>query len=384
MIMKVSLCAAFNKEKDGISDYSGYLAQELARFVDVRLVALRHFIAEDNFYRQKAGEANEADIVHIQFNYPYFNGDMPYRNKLLFFLKYITKPVVITMHEVRIGYEPITSNVTPAHRRLVFNNTLFFWNFWSRLYHKDIVKRARRVIVHTRAQHEMIARLAKDKESIVLIPHGIVVIEQDKKNIAPFAAKRSLGVEGKRVVSIVGFINKKKGYALAFECLKELPDDVMLLIAGGPMTNNLVDSRYYRCIQKEISAAGLTKRVKITGYLTVQDIPEVMAATDICLAPFSSLSASGALSLCIAYNKAIIASDIEGHQEINGRVKCLELFRQGEAKDLLEKINWLLVDQNHLLGLREAAKVYSDKFSYARIAEKTALLYREVIDSLYP
>ena len=40
--------------------------------------------------------------------------------------------------------------------------------------------------------------------------------------------------------------------------------------------------------------------------------------------------------------------------------------------------------QNHLLGLREAAKVYSDKFSYARIAEKTALLYREVIDSLYP
>lgn len=382
--MKVSLCSAFNEEKDGIADYSGYLAQELARLADVGLVCLKKLIAEDDFYRERADEANEADIVHIQFNYPYFNGEMPYRNKLLLFLHCLKKPVVVTMHEVRIGYEPITSNITTAYRRWVFNHTLFFWNMWSRSYHKGIAKRMDRIIVHTRAQREMLASVAAEKERIIIIPHGIPAVEVDKKNISSLKAKKRRGLERKTVLSIFGFINKRKGYELILKCLKELPDDVILLIAGGSMTDNLVDSCYYSSLEKEISASALTKRVIITGYLSPKDIPEVMAATDICLAPFSSLSASGALSLCIAYNKAIIASDIEGHQEINSRVKCLELFRQGEAKDLLEKINRLLVNQNHVLGLREAAKAYSDKFSYVRIAEKTALLYREVLDSLYP
>ena len=377
--MKVSLCSAFNEEKDGISDYSGYLAKELARFADVRLVCLKRFVDEDGFYRKKADEANQGDIVHIQFNYPYFNGEMPYRNKLLFFLKQIKKPVVLTMHEIRPGYEPIGSNITAAFKRWVFNNTLFFWNYWSAVYHRDIFKRVNSIIVHTRAQYEMIARLVKDKARITIIPHGIPIIALDKKNISPLKAKEKLALNGKTVLSVFGFINKKKGYELILECLKELADNVVLLVAGGPMTENLIDRQYYGLIEKEISAAALAKRVKITGYLYPRDIPEVMAATDICLAPFSSFSASGALSLCIGYNKPIIASDIEGHKEINSRVGCLELFHQGASGDLLAKIKGLLVNQKRLLGFKEAAKAYSEEFSYARIAEKTDLLYREVV-----
>ncbi len=378
--MKVSLCSVFNGEKDGISDYSGYLAKELARFADVRLVCLKRFVAEDGFYRKKADEANQADIVHIQFNYPYFNGEMPYRNKLLFFLKQIKKPVVLTMHEVRIGYEPIKSNVTAAQRRWVFNHTLFFWNAWSRLYHQDALKRAGRIIVHTRAQREMLAPVAADKERVVIIPHGIPAVGADKKDASALLAKRRLGLEGKMVLSIFGFINKKKGYELIFECLNDLPDDIILLIAGGPMTDNRLDSQYHSFIREEISKAGLAERVRITGYLSAQDVPEAMAATDICLAPFSSSSASGALSLCIAYNKPIIASDIEGHKEINGRLKCLELFCRGNSRDLLEKIKGLLVNKNRAVDLARAAKAYSNEFSYAAIAEKTFLLYREVLE----
>mgnify|MGYP001586801040 CR=1 FL=1 len=377
--MKVSLCSAFNAEKDGISDYSGYLAKELAKLVDARLVCLEQFVSEDVFYKKKADEANQGDIVHIQFNYPYFNGQMPYRNKLLFFLRQIKRPAVLTMHEVRIGYEPIRSDIITAARRWVFNNTIFFWNFWSRLYHREIFKMVNRIIVHTRDQYEMIAPLAKDKGKLIVIPHAIPIIEPDKKNICHLKAKERLGLNGKTVLSIFGFINKKKGYELTLACLKELPEDVVLLIAGGPMTDNLVDRQYYSFIEKEISAAELTKRVKITGYLYPEDIPEVMAATDICLAPFSSSSASGALSLCVAYNKPIIASDIEGHKEINGRLKCLELFRQGESKDLLDKINGFLLNQNSLSGFVEAAKAYSNEFSYAKIAERTVMLYREVL-----
>lgn len=51
----------------------------------------------------------------------------------------------------------------------------------------------------------------------------------------------------------------------------------------------------------------------------------------------------------------------------------------GESKDLLDKINGFLLNQNSLSGFVEAAKAYSNEFSYAKIAERTVMLYREVL-----
>ena len=84
-----------------------------------------------------------------------------------------------------------------------------------------------------------------------------------------------------------------------------------------------------------------------------------MAATDICLAPFSSTAASGALSLCIGYHKPIVASDIAVHKEINGRIPCLELFKSGDPRDLLQKIRALLGDESRLKELSAGADMYS-------------------------
>lgn len=377
--MKVAFCSAFNRNKDGIADYSGYLAAELKKRVEIQEVKLDYYIPENSYYLQKAREANFADIIHIQFNYIYFNGDLPYRNKFCLFLKHLKKPVVVTVHEIKIGYEPITSGITSGFRRLVFNNTLFFWNFWSLAYQRNIFKRIDKVIAHTKEQYRIITRLVKNQDKIIIIPHGIPIIGLENKNIPGLESKKALNLEGKRVLSIFGFINKRKGYELVLGCLAQLPEDIVLVIAGGPMSDNFTDRQYSNFIERKISALGLKERVRLTGYLKPQDIPEVMAATDICLAPFKSLSASGALSLCLGYNKPIIASDIDVHREINNRFKCLEMFRQGDGQDFFEKIKGLLNNPGRSSELAKASQAYSNEFSYSKIAEKTVLLYEDIL-----
>ena len=147
------------------------------------------------------------------------------------------------------------------------------------------------------------------------------------------------------------------------------------------MTENATDIEYYKALESMISAKGLTGRVRITGYLGKRDIPDVMAATDICIAPFVSTAASGVLSLSIGYRKPIVASDISVHREINGRIPCLELFKNGDRKDLLQKIAGLLGDSKRMKTLSDAATAYSRQYSYANTAKTTIRLYEDLLSA---
>src|SRR5438128_1757319 len=46
-------------------------------------------------------------------------------------------------------------------------------------------------------------------------------------------AKRRWGLEGRTVLTIFGFLARRKGYDVALAALQELPADAVLLAAGG-------------------------------------------------------------------------------------------------------------------------------------------------------
>ena len=375
--MKVSFCTGWDVERDGISDYSKHLVNELKKNnnMDIQIVKLVNNIGQKDFYRELADKANQAEVCHVQFNYVYFNGELPYRNRLLYFEKYLKIPLVITAHEVRLRHSLITEAGYSRIKRIVFNKTLFLWNSWSRIYHKSIYNKADKIIAHTKAQAELIRPLLNNPDRLMVLPHGIPMISPELRNIPASRVKSGLGLEGKIILTIFGFINKKKGYELVMDILSELPDNVILLIAGGAMTENTVDKEYYNSLAKEISARGLDNKIRITGYLKEDDVADIMAATDICLAPFLSGSGSGALSLCLGYHKAIIASDIPVIQEINNQIPCLELFRYPDAQDLLKKIKGLINNPGRINELSISARQYCQRFSYAVIATETIKIY---------
>jgi len=380
--MKVAFCTGWDSERDGIAEYSQHLVNSLKHCgVSIKIAKLGFYINDKAYYHTLAKSITNADICHVQFNYVYFNGELPYRNRFLYFLENVKIPVIMTAHEVRPSYKPVQGGFNGDIKRFVFNHTLLFWNAWSGLYHKAMYNRVNKIIVHTRGQAAMVEHFVDSRERVTLIPHGIPEFSRLESLIEKEQAKKRMGLEDKTVITIFGFINKKKGYELILDILPQLPPEVILFIAGGSMTDNSIDREYYHGLLKIIAQKKLQERVRISGYIQEHQIPDIIAATDICLAPFSSTSASGALSLCIGYHKPIVASDIDVHREVNERIPCLELFRHDDAADALEKITGLLHELPRMSELVRLTKEYSARFSYSRIAEKTVQVYQEVLSS---
>lgn len=378
--MIVSMCAGWELEKDGVADYARYLAEELGgKGLEARKVPLGLYIDDGAYYDRAARNVSGSDICHVQFNYSYFNGELPYRNRFVRFASGVKAPIVMTVHEVRLGFELMRSGFRGNMQRAIFNCTIPLWNLWSKAMHKGIYGAAERIIVHTEAHAEKVRRFVRNPDKVVLIPHGIPHILKADKELSQGEAKKRLDLEGKRVLTILGFIGKRKGYETVLDALPGLPEDVVLLIAGGMLQGGAADTDYYNRLIGYIAAKRLSSRVRITGYLGPKDIPVVMAATDISVAPFLSTAASGALALCIGYNKPIAASDIPVHREINARTPCLELFRQEHSLDLSKKLTAIFDSPNLARALSASTAVYGEKYSYGAVSDMLIKLYEGVI-----
>lgn len=378
--MKIALCANWGAEKDGIADYAARLADALEGVgTSIMRVQLPAGAAGDETFRRAADEANGADLCHVQFNYGYFNGEMPYRNRFTYFAGRVRVPLVMTAHEVKVELEPVRPGLDTSLRLRMYNATRGLWNAWSRAYHRRMYACLDAIIVHTAGQAEQVRAYVADPDRVVCIPHGIPAMPDAARHVAPDAAKAGLGLAGRAVLTIFGFTNRRKGYEVALDALLLLPDTVALVIGGGPMRDHPADIVYDADLREAVARRGLAGRVVLTGYLEPAEIPEVMAATDLCLAPFVSSGGSGSLSLCLGYRKPVVASDIPANREIAARVPCLELFAAGDSADLAGKIGGLLADRVRAGALAARAGEYADRFAYGEIALRTQQVYETVL-----
>jgi glycosyltransferase involved in cell wall biosynthesis len=382
--MKVAFCTVWDVERDGVFDYSRRLIPHLRDAgAQVEILPLGNYVSDKSYYARLAEKANASDLCHVQFNYPHFNGGLPHRNRFRDFAGRVKVPIVMTVHEVRIERERVGAGFSiPV--RLIHNGNLRLMNAWSRRLHRRIYASAAGIIAHTRLHQEQVGALVDRPEKVVIIPHGIPDPVEGYRRIHPSDAKRRLGLDGKAVLTILGFVNRRKGYECALRAMRDLPGDTSLLIAGGKMTDLAGDRAYHDSLTRSISEMELADRVKITGYLSEEAIAEAMAATDICLAPFLSTAASGALSTCIAYRKPIVASDIAVNREINERIACLELFPQGSSGQLAAKVRALLASPERRELLADSAGSYAEQYGLARIAGMTVRLYDRVLAERVP
>jgi glycosyltransferase involved in cell wall biosynthesis len=193
-------------------------------------------------------------------------------------------------------------------------------------------------------------------------------------------ARRALDVEGRFVATLFGFLSRRKGHALAVEAMRALPEDVVLLLAGGRHPDDRTG--YAEGIQRLIHEGHLENRVRITGYLPPDEVARVMSATDLILAPFTESSGSGSLALAFACGKPILASRIPPHVEIAAKsefaLKTIPLLHPG---GLALEVSSLKNHPDGLVCLAEGARRYAEAHSYRRMAEETVSIYRSVLGS---
>jgi glycosyltransferase involved in cell wall biosynthesis len=232
------------------------------------------------------------------------------------------------------------------------------------------------ITVHTEKHRRTILGMGVDRDKVILIPIPVPEIEPLRNTKQHY--KELLGVDGKQVLTVFGFLNTRKGYELVLDAIQDL-DECVFLIAGGPPPRD--KSGYAEQLMNRIREMRLEQRARILGYLTESQITAVMGATDIILAPFRDMPGSASLSLGVAYHKAIIGSDIEQMKELKSGGIGVELFQIEKKGDLRDKIVALAGDARRQAELEQLSKTYADKYSFSNTAVQLGKQYAALLKS---
>jgi glycosyltransferase involved in cell wall biosynthesis len=195
---------------------------------------------------------------------------------------------------------------------------------------------ADRLVVHSQVEVERLRGIVP-LEKLRVVPH---FVERRTLPATAAEARHRLGIGDRRVVTLLGFVYGRKGHRYAVEAVPYLPDDVIMVYAGGPVAGR---SYVHDLALQKAAELDLGDRFRITGYLSEEQLETWIAATHLAILPFTDLSASGSLSSWISAGKPMLASDLPGFREYARRVPgSLTLFGPPAPVPLATAINELL------------------------------------------
>lgn len=329
-VPSVTLVTSWSKQC-GIATYSEFLAQELKKITELYVCEVPSKNALNPLYKTmgySVGHSN--DLVHVQFEYGIFPSLKLGKRTLTAFaalpfylgLARGDRVVVTTLHEPR--------KTISAGGRSGF--------LYTQMLDKLMFSVSDLIIVHTQESKRLMQTLYGVEEAkLRVIAHGSY---EQPKFMKKDEAKGKLGLTGKTVLTILGFVTPKKGHDLLIPLLPKIDKNVQLVIAGGPQ--NAGDAGYLEKLKRMVEQFGCQDRVTFTGYLP--DLAPILNATDVAVLPYRTVTDSGVLHLLTAYGVPTVASNLAAFNEIHEQFGCLELFTVGDATDLYYKLQAVLTD----------------------------------------
>ena len=316
----------------GVSRYGRLLAGEARARGDVHVIecnltltgAWRHDRLQ---IQQAARELAPADVIHVQYNSQRLGsvwgmGWHQFAN-LFQFSSIMRVPIVATLHDV-YPIPPMGAALRRHPIRFVRElgaQTMSL--YWLR-------RRSARVFVSSQEER---ARVSPIVPRVSVIPHFV-----ERRNIrcSQDEAKATLGLTGKRVLTLLGYIHGRKGHRIAIDALAELDDDFVLVCAGGPVPSrtDIVPE-----LLRLAESRGVSARVRVTGWLSEEELERYLVASDVGVCPFTSLAASSSLSTWISVPRPIVASDLPQIAEYNAlEANAVRTFRPYTPHELASAI----------------------------------------------
>lgn len=365
--MKIAMVSSW-QEACGIANYTGALVAELRKRVEVEVIPLPAGQHHPDFFRKLGQACAGADLAHIQHEYIYFGGRRPGAYRWPDFLENLKIPYVTTLHT---WLRPSAGGSWWKRSLRSGRDGLLRLAGWTPYLEAGQVKQAQAVIVHTGAHRQFLIQRGIAPERVWVLPQGV---PPAVKGRAP-EILRKRGQASGPVVTLFGFLNPAKGHLLAINAWNQIQGNAVLVIAGKAFSER--EAAYARRVQA--AAAALGKRVQFSGYLEDRELSGLLDASEVVLMPYTSATSSYALSLALSRGCAVLASNLESFQEIQQEQPCLELFKAGDAGDLVLKLNGLLNNAPQRSQLSRAAKTWAKGHAWARVAGKTLGIYSEVL-----
>lgn len=210
------------------------------------------------------------------------------------------------------------------------------------------------------------------------IGNGVDLTEFDPGNHSPqqrLCLKTGLGIrETEPVITIIGRMNREKGYHDLVEALQRLRDMPWQALFIGP------DEGFLASIKEQVSHYSLGDRIQILGQRS--DITELLAVTDIYVLPSYREGLPRSLIEAQAMALPCIATDIRGCREVVEEGVTGFLIKPGDSAALGEALRKLLPDPGLRLRMgQEGRRRMHWFFNETEVARKVMAIYEEALNN---
>ncbi len=234
---------------------------------------------------------------------------------------------------VRLG-NPVGFFITRHHFNPIKSNPLYAW----------AIGEARALIAVSDSVRENLVESFPDfADRIVTIPNWIDA--GDCGSLSREEARARLGVTKRLAVGVIGQITRLKRQDLFIEAAWRLIkdrywSDVEFLIVGEAGTD---DEAYLSQLRETANRLHIGDQMRFTGY--VENLPALLAAFDIIVAPSDNEAFSLALVEAMASGCAVVATRVGGMAEIVEDGVTGLLIERDNAQSLIAALSRLLTDK---------------------------------------
>ena len=372
--MKVCMISRAVNKCGGISRYVAEIAERVSVNNEVHILSARCDLSGPNFILHRYSIPRKPYFLQIAISFlkvsslarklhEKFNFDVIHSSECEG-----TYQDIITAHScVRGAYEKLKRNnlfIDAIRRARPF--VAFGLDVEKLIYAKRKYKKI--IAVSEGVKNELIRYYRLPNEDIVVIPNGV-----DLEEFKPDLEKRRKirekhGIEENEIVLMFsGHEFKRKGLEYIIRALPDVKEYVKLLVVGKDNQNPY----------KELaSKLGVLDKIIFAGF--VPDISEYYAASDIFVFPTAYEAFSLATLEAVASGLPILATKVNGTEELikegyNG------FFIKREPKDIAEKINISVEDENLRKQMSKNARKTAEKYSWDEVARRTIEVYEEVM-----
>jgi len=208
------------------------------------------------------------------------------------------------------------------------------------------------------------------------IGNGVDLIEFDPGKYSPgerLRVREGLAIrENNPVITMIGRINREKGYHDLVEALRQVRDIPWQALFIGP------DEGFLAALMQLIDRCGLRDRIQVLG--PRGDISDLLAATDIYVLPSYREGLPRSLIEAQAMALPCVATDIRGCREVVEKDVTGFLVKPGDSEALSGALRKLLLDPGLRLQMgQEGRRRMCRNFDEAAVSRKVMAIYEEVL-----
>lgn len=327
--------------------------------------------AKDYIKAAKFINQSDIDVVSLQHEFGIFGGFNG--KKILYLLKYLKKPVVMTMHTV------------PIHQKSPHLIIPKRWKTRTSLLNK-IFPLISGITVMNNFAKEYLEKKFAFCPNIKVIPHGAPEIALEALNNYK-KEKTNLGFKKDDfIITTFGLISPKKGLEFVIEALPEIirknPNLSIKYLIAGRMHPDKPKKYLFRLKRLARKLKLVNNIIFDSRYLKYSEIYKYLANTNIYITPYytKEQASSGTLSYAVAAGCCIVSTPYIFALDLLERKKVGELIGFKSSLSIIKVIDKLIKDRKLITKYQNNSYNYGKNIYWPKIADDFISFYKKVLE----